>query len=181
MTAVPETPPGAISDGARKTVSDTTINIVPAVISRKDCAAERRLVRPGLAPTRCLLARYAGPSTSLRAGGVPSVRLLLPFAPPAAPRGPPPRPLRAPRGRPGFPLFVCSCAIPRRRSSRRHHPHGMWWKRKRLYVTDPRQVEAAFVEGVEGELGRAHAELDANYRPQEVDRLDLAGELVLAR
>ncbi len=48
MTAVPETPPGAISDGARKTVSDTTINSVPAVISRKDCGAPFQFAREDL-------------------------------------------------------------------------------------------------------------------------------------
>jgi hypothetical protein len=37
MTAVPETPPGAMPEGARKIVSDTTINRVPAVINRNDC------------------------------------------------------------------------------------------------------------------------------------------------
>src|SRR3989304_6282438 len=131
MPAVRETPPGAIPEGARKTVSDTTISSVPAVISRADCAAERKLLRPGLSPTRCLLMCCAGPGR--RRGAAAS-----------------------------------DCRVPRRGrcSGCRHHPHGVRWKRNRLHLTDARQVEAAFVEGVEGDLSRAPAELDGPPRPQ---------------
>ena len=72
MTAVPETPPGAISDGARKTVSYTTINSVPAVISRKDCALPFQFVREDLfnasASLIFPLTTTPAPSATLRAG-----------------------------------------------------------------------------------------------------------------
>src|SRR3972149_1418180 len=97
MTAVPETPPGAILDGARKTVRPTTNSRAPPAI--------RQRPRPPHA--------------------------LSPLVPASVP--------------------------PLRRSGRRHPPHGMRGKRKRLHVTDPRQGEAAVVEGGGGELGRGHA------------------------
>src|SRR3972149_1923535 len=49
MIAVPETPPGAIPAGARKTVSETTISKVPPVISSADCSQTLQFrVSPGV-------------------------------------------------------------------------------------------------------------------------------------